>query len=431
MSFTRTALRALPDWPRRRFNTFSGTNRGPEWLAAGEALLRGDQPQDLIRRYEDDFAREVGCLRAFSFGAGRMALHALLAALELSPGDEVILPGFTCVVVPNAMLYRGVKPVFVDVDPITFNLDPDLVERALTPRTRALYMQHTFGVTCDVERLAALAARHGLPLIEDAAHSLGARHAGRPHGSLGVAGYFSTDRTKVINTHLGGMVTTSDARVAQRLAALQAETPFLPRRLTRRILFSFLAEFPLYSPELLWIGRPLASALRRLGLLFYWSDELMTELPAGYPYPCRLSPAQARIGSSQIADLPRNLAHRRRLAAWLEERIGWYAPARTPLEEQAWLRYSFLVADRAEFDRRVRSRFDIPFWFTSPIYGRDRDLERVGYRPGSCPVAERSARHVVNLPTHLRIPLDALRELWDREGGWIESQLLRPGAAPA
>ena len=426
MSLAAQALRAVPDWPRRRYSTFTGTNRGREWLAAAADLLRPDRAGEaLVRRYEEAFARETGCRHAFAFGAGRMALHTLVAALGLEPGDEVILPGFTCVVVPNALRYRGLVPVYVDVDPVCFNLDPDLVERAITPRSRAVYLQHTFGVTGAVDRLADIASRHGLLLLEDAAHSLGAQHNGRPHGSLGHAAFFSTDRTKVINTHLGGMVTTSDDGVAERLARLQAAIPALPRDYARRILLSFLSEFVLYAPDLLWLGRPVGGALRRLGVLFYWSDELLAELPAGYPYPSKLPAAQARLGASQLADLPRNLAHRRRLASWLEERIGWYRPARLAIADQAWLRYSFLVADRAEFERRVRWRFDIPFWFTSPIYGRDRDLERVGYQPGSCPVAEKAARHVVNLPTHSRIPLAALEELWGHEGSFIGSQVRR------
>jgi dTDP-4-amino-4,6-dideoxygalactose transaminase len=420
--------RAIPDWPRRRFNTFTGTNLRSEWLAACRALASGDYTDaGPIRAYEEAFARQTGCSEAFSFGAGRMALYALLEALELNPGDEVILPGFTCVVVPNAMIYRGIRPVYVDIDPVTFNLDPSLIERAITPRTRAIHVQHTFGVSCDVSRIKEVADRHGLLLIEDAAHSLGARHQDRAHGSWGQVALFSTDRTKVINTHLGGMVTTNDHGIAKRLRRFQAATPFVAPSIVRRILFSFLAESLFYSPDLLWLGRPVVSALRRLGVLFYWSDELMERLPEGYPYPSRLSSGQARLGASQLSDLPRNLAHRRRLAEWLEARIGWYRGALPgPLASQAWLRYSFLVQDRGEFDRRLRARFDVPFWFTSVVYGRDRDLHLVGYEPGSCPVAERAARHVVNLPTHLRIPLSSLESLWSKEGAWIESQVRRP-----
>jgi len=425
--------RAVPDWPRRRYNTFTGTNSWREWRTAwGDLIAPGRADPDAIRGFEAALARAAGCRQAFSFGAGRMGLYLLLQALDLKRGDEVILPGFTCVVVPNALAYLGVRPVFVDVDPVTFNMDPALVERAISPRTRAIYLQHSFGVSCRAEELKRLATRHGLRLIEDAAHSLGALHQGRPHGSWGDVSFFSTDRTKVINTHLGGAVATSDDALALRLAELQRQTPFPSATLVRRVLLSFLAEFFWYAPSRLWLGRPIVSVLRRLGLLFYWTDEPFVELPAGYPYPVRLSAAQARIGTSQLAGLPPNLAHRRRLAGWLEQRIGWYGAALPdPLEDQAWLRYSFLVEDRAEFDRRLRARFDVPFWFTSVLYGRERDLELLGYQPGSCPVAEKVARHIVNLPTHLRISPAALEELWSEHGVWIQGQVRRVAELPA
>lgn len=355
-----------------------------------------------------------------------MSLYAIVEALDLRAGDEVILPGFTCTVVPNAFVYRGVRPVYADITPVTFNVDPARVETLVTPRTRAICMQHTFGVSCDSSRLRDIAERHGLRLIEDAAHSFGASHAGSPHGSLGDAGFVSTDRTKVINTHLGGFATTNDDAVAAKLAQIRDRAVPLTGFDSRRIVFSFLAEFLLRHPNLFWLGRPALGALRRAGLLFYWTDEGMNRLPDGYPYPSRLGVAQARIGLSQLAAMDENLRHRRMLARWLEDRIGWNGDALPgPLEAQAWLRYSFLVRSREAFVERFGARIDLGIWFPSVLFGREVDTEAVGYRPGSCPVAESVARHIVNLPTHRRIPLAMLEALWGRHGDWLRSQLIR------
>ena len=157
--------RLVPDAPRLRYNAFTGSNTASEWWRALRDLpgdLRDEAPQ---RAYEAVFAARVGCAHAFSFAAGRMALYALLEALELQPGDEVVLPGFSCVVVANALRYRGLHPVFADIDPRTFNLDPERAAARLSPRTRALYLQHTFGISAEAERLRALADRHGLLVI--------------------------------------------------------------------------------------------------------------------------------------------------------------------------------------------------------------------------------------------------------------------------
>jgi dTDP-4-amino-4,6-dideoxygalactose transaminase len=244
--------------------------------------------------------------------------------MELGPGDEIVVPGFTCTVVPNAMIYRGIRPVYADVDPVTFNADPDCVERAITPRTRVIYLQHTFGVACDVERLRAIAARHGLRTIEDLAHSLGATVDGRPHGAFGDAAFFSTDRTTVVNTHLGGCAVTSDEAIAARLGEAQRRAVALGPLASRLMVWSFLADVACRDPALFWIGRPALGALRRAGASFTWSDEPWNALPEGYPYPSRMVPALARVGLSQLARLGENLAHRRAIAQWLEARIGWY-----------------------------------------------------------------------------------------------------------
>lgn len=426
----RSLWRAVPDAPRLRFHVACGTNTAAEARTALRALLARDLFEEApIAAFERAGARALGQEHGFAFGAGRMALHAALEALDLRSGDEVILPGYTCVVVPNAMLYRGLRPVYADVEPVTWNLDPARVEERIGPRTRAIYLQHTLGLSADVDAIVALARRHGLAVVEDCAHSLGATYRGRPHGSFGDVSFTSLDRSKVVSAHLGGLVATSNERLAARLAEIRARTPQLAARQVRAILFTFLAKFACYHPRWFWLGRPVMGALRRAGLLWWFRDENALEPPRGrpYPYPCRLSAPQARIGSSQLAGLPAALAHRRAVARWLEERLGFYATTRRlhgGFDEQCWLRYSFLVRDREEFERRLRRRFELATWFTSPVFGREGDLAVVGYVAGSCRVGEFAARHLVNLPTHPRIRLDLLERILGPHLDWIRTRML-------
>lgn len=419
-------LRFLPDKPGLRYTVFSATNSWREWFAMWPRLLSGRAPSDAVSLYEIEAARRTGCAHAISFGAGRMGLYQMLEALNLQAGDEIILPGFTCTVVPNAMVYRGIRPIYVDIEPTTFNIDPALVERAITPRTRAIFMQHTFGVSCDVPRLREIARTHGLLVIEDLAHSLGGAFGDTLHGACGNVGFFSSDRTKVINTHVGGCVVTSDADLALRLRALQQTAQRLTAWQSRKITFSFLSEFLLESPPLLWLGRPILGAMRRAGMLFYWTDEPMDRLPAGYPYPCQLPAPQAALGLWQLQSLDKNLRHRRAIARRLEDWIGWYGgDVPGGFDRQAWLRYSFLVKDRDEFVGRFGRNIDLGIWFLHPIFCREHHTEAVGYEPGQCPIAEMVARHIVNLPTHRRIPLALMDALRDRHGDWLRSQIMR------
>lgn len=413
--------------PGRRYNIFAGSSRWDEWRMVLEAYTGKGVTYDdvsITRAYEAAFASASGTRNAYSFGAGRMALYVILEVLGIDAGHEVIIPAFTCVVVPNALLYRGVRPVYVDIDPVTFNIDPAAAERAITGRTKAIYAQHTFGVVCEVDRLREIADRHGLCIIEDAAHALGATVDGRQAGSLGDVAFFSTDHSKMINTMLGGMVTTNRPELAARIEGIQARTPFLDENRVRGILRAFLAEQILFAPSALWIGQALQSFFRRLGLFFVFDDELDLVKPARYPYPCRLSSVQAQLGRSQLARLDRNLAHRRSLGDWLESRIAWYRGTRgANVGEQSWLRYSFLVRDQNEFVRRFGRHFDLGLWFTSIAQGRERDLEAIGYVPGTCPTAETATRHIVNIPTHEKVPLDVLERLWAKHGSWISDNL--------
>ncbi|MDE2040052.1 MAG: DegT/DnrJ/EryC1/StrS family aminotransferase [Elusimicrobia bacterium] len=386
-----------------RYNIFSGTNCGSECLEAVRSLSGSgpllDGPD--IAAYEAAFAQAAGTRYAFSLASGRMALYRLLEALDIGPGDEVILPAYTCVVVPNAILYRGAVPIYADIEPNGFNIDPAQAERRLTPRTKAIIAQHTYGRICDVDALNLLAGRRGIAVLEDCAHSLGACHNGKPSGSLSLAAYFSTDHSKVISTSTGGMITTSDEGLARRLRALQGETPFLKASRARAILATFVLEYVLMDPRLYRAGRLAHRLGGMLGLWAYFADELSLTRPTAYPYPARLSCAQARLGLSQLRRLEDNLAWRRRSAALYHRALTGSALADDP--GHAWLRYTWLVEDREAWVRLLRPLLDMGIWFTSVAEGRSRDLREIGYEPGSCPVAERAASHCVNLPTHPRV----------------------------
>lgn len=398
---------------RKRYNIFEGTNLWSEWRRAWLNWLKGHYIDEaIITTYEKQFAAVCDARYAFSFGAGRMAFYAILEALEIGEGDEVIIPAYTCVVVPNAILYRGAKPIYIDIRLDDFNIDTSLIEVAITSRTKALYAQHTFGYPCDVDRIKAIASKYRLPVIEDAAHALGMRYRGRIAGSLTEVSFFTTDHSKIINTHLGGMAVTNDDVLAAKLKGIQSRSPFPAKRIMRKQLQTFLAEHVLFQPSFLSVGRKIFSILYRLHLFFYFHDELTTLKPEGYP--CRMSSAQANIGISQLQHLEKNIAHRRKIANYLENRIGWYKNGKYR-DDAVWLRYSFLTRDRAALEKKLSAIFDLGIWFTSVVQGRDLELEKVGYCIGSCPNAEYASKHIFNFPTHPRIPFEMLCTMVDQQ----------------
>jgi dTDP-4-amino-4,6-dideoxygalactose transaminase len=174
-----------------------------------------------VGRFERMFAQFTGLEHALATTSCTTALHLILAALGIGPGDEVIVPSFTFVASANAVEYTGARPVLADIELATFNLDPQRLERLITPRTRAIMPVSLFGLAADLPAIKAVADRHGLFVIEDAACALGAMHQGRHTGGLATASAFSFHPRKAITTGEGGMVATNDPALAEQMAKMR------------------------------------------------------------------------------------------------------------------------------------------------------------------------------------------------------------------
>jgi len=168
-----------------------------------------------IHRFETMFAEKMGVRYGVACANGTVALHLALATLGLAPGDEVIIPTFTMIATANAVTYLGARPVLVDSEPVTWNMDVAQIEAKITPRTKAIIPVHTYGHPVDMDALNTIAHKHGLLVLEDAAEAHGAQYKGRPVGSLGDAASFSFYGNKIITTGEGGMVTTNREDVAR------------------------------------------------------------------------------------------------------------------------------------------------------------------------------------------------------------------------
>jgi len=199
----------------------------PEAQAARRAILSGWTTQGPeVQAFEEAFARTVGAPHACAVSSCTTALHLALLVVGVRPGDEVIVPSHSFIATANAVRYCGATPVFVDIEPHSWNLDPALVERAVTPRTRALLAVHQMGLPCDLRRLVAVARRFELPIVEDAACAAGSQilwngqwqPIGRPHGDIAC---FSFHPRKVISTGDGGMITTARDDWARQMRRLR------------------------------------------------------------------------------------------------------------------------------------------------------------------------------------------------------------------
>ena len=383
-----------------------GTTR---WSDCVEALRYLLTPAQLvqgakIKEYEDAFARTVGGKYAISFSSARVGLYGLLRALGVGEGAEVLLSVPTHIVVANAIRYTGARPVYVDCRLEDYNIDLGEAERRITPRSRVLLLQHTFGIPVDMDAALAFARRHNLVVIEDCVHALGARYDGRRMGTFGRGAIFSTEETKTISTVMGGMAVTNDPHLASVLQTVQASCSWPPMWLAAGYLMKFVVYYLLTEPH---VHRLAGLAYEIFGRRNPLGPTTLEERKGLRPrkYERRLSNGQAAVGLCQLSNLENSLGHRELIANAYRDRLsgcGLRLPQPPAKAEPSFVRYPVWVEDRPRVIRALAPHVMLGKWFTS-VLQESESPEVAGYEPGSCPRAEQAAQHLINLPTHPRV----------------------------
>ncbi len=320
-------------------------------------------PPALADSLEERITDFFGQGRCFLLAKGRVGLYAGLKALDLPQKSSVLMPGYTCMVVPSAVQFAGLTPVYVNIDPATYNIDPRKLEAVSAENVSALIVQHTYGIPCEMPPLAAWAAARGVPVIEDSCHAFGSKYAGRLCGGFGKFAFMSGQWNKPFSTGLGGILLVNDAELADRVAAIIDREAFTPGRLRNAILSAqILAHKLLVRPATAIAVMFLYRALNRLGLAIGSSsqEELAGKMPERYL--TKMAPCQVRRGLREMAAIEDNIQHRIALTAFYQRelpRLGF-----TPLASAAGgglplLRYPVRVANKKEvLSRRQSPRRD-------------------------------------------------------------------------
>lgn len=348
-----------------------------EGVLASGYLTQGPK----VAEFEGLIGGLVGTRHAFAMTSATTALHLSLVALGIGPGDEVIVPDFTFPATANVVVQQGARPVMTDVDLSTFTMSPDDLARRITSRTRAIMPVHAFGLAADMDPILSIASVHGIPVVEDAACAIGSTYHGRPVGALGTLGCFSFHPRKAITTGEGGMITTDDDDLADRIRLLRSH-----------------------------------GAVRK--------DGRFTFLAAGFNY--RLSDILAAVGVAQFRKLPSIIATKRALADRYRSLLDGVDGVTVPVEP-AWgghVYQSFVVLldDRISRDGVIERMKLAGIETTLGTYAMQAEpffQQEFGLRPGEMPNAYRAFRQSLTLPLYPGLSDDDLSRITTELGAAI------------
>lgn len=353
-------------------------------------------------------AASLDLRESFPFWKGRVAFYYILKALGVGEGDEVILPAFTCVVVPSAVVYLGATPVYVDIDAATFNMNAARLASKISPRTKIVVAQHTFGLPAPMAEIRAAIAKSGrtgeIRIVEDAAHAFGSAYDEQPVGTLGDAAFFSTQWSKPFTTGLGGIAVTQDAVVREKLRELHARAKQPSFGSATMLQLQYWAHAVAYRPQLFWLAQGMYRAATKIGLGVGSSsaDELEIQQPRDYSW--RASGFQSRLMDKKFAAAESAVSHRQEIARYYTEALqesGFSVPRVEASAAPVFLRMPVLIADKRQALADARKlRLEIGDWFVSPLHPNTSGWEKIGYTCGECPVSEKVCAHIINLPTH-------------------------------
>lgn len=365
---------------------------------------------------------------AIPFQSGRSALWAIIQSYQWPAGSQVIVPGFTCAAAVNPIIWSKLEPIFIDIDQ-NLNLDLNQVESNISNRTKAILVQHTFGLPVNMTKVRELADRNNLVVIEDCAHSLGGFFENQAVGSMGEAAFFSFGRDKIISAVFGGMAVTHNQDLASKIRhqekkGVQPNWRWVKQQLRHPLLVSRWVQ-PAYAQA--EIGRWILLFFQKTKIL----SKAMTRLEKkGQPItkgPSRMPNELAVLALNQFLKLDHYNHHRQKIAnLYRQELMGLNLKMTDDQPGRTYLKFPIILTDKKTADDllkylRTQKIYLYDGWKDSPIVPADVDLNALGYIKGSCPQAEKLSERIVNLPTHINISTEDAQRIIGQVNKFLNS----------
>ncbi len=367
-----------------------------------------------LSELEESFKKYLGVKHIFFFNSGRSALMAILNSLGLKEKDKVLLQAFTCNAAVNPIIWSGLEPVYVDCDEKDFNIDLEDLEKKIAlcqdknNLPKVLMVQHTFGLSVDIDKVLEVCKKNNLILIEDCAHSLGAKYKGKKVGTFGKAAFFSFSRDKIISSVYGGMVSTDDSLLAEKISKFHQDIEYpsnfwIFQQLLHPVLMNrlVLPSYKIFGKYLL----VLLQWVKFLSKAVHWKEK-QGKKPVYFPK--RMPSALAILALNQFEKIERFNTHRKKITDFYYNKMNlvdsFNLPKKSTDKEHVFLRFAVKHPKAHQIIKESwQKNILLGDWYDSVIAPHDTDLSKMKYQKNSCPKAESLVKETLNLPTHINV----------------------------
>lgn len=363
----------------------------------------------LEKEYKKQLAQylQCGAEQIFLYWKGRVALYAILKAMGVKPGDEVILQSYTCVVVANAILYLGATPVYVDIDEDTYNMNIDLLESKITNKTKVIICQNTYGLSSNLEIIMAIAKEHGIFTVEDCTHGFGGYYNGKPNGSYCDASFFSTQWSKPFTTGIGGFSVIHNEGLRDIISNMENDKIKPSKKESMNLRALYFARKYIINDFTYWPMVKLYRLLSKYNFVVGSSsgEEIRSpEIPVDYfkgISDCQMKKGLKALGSFENLQVLRK-ENSEVYTDFLENNNKNHID-RSYFDNHIFLRYPLLVKNRVSFkEAAIKEKIILGEWFDTPLYPVYDRMEDWKFDRADSPISQKICSSVVNLETDIK-----------------------------
>lgn len=343
-------------------------------------------------------------LTEFTFYRGRVALYAILKSLGIDNGDEIMVQAFTCIAVPEGIIAAGAKPVYIDIESGGFNMDPEDLERKISPKTKAIIIQHTYGIPADLDKIISIANKMNIPVIEDCCHTLFSKYKGKMVGTFGVGSFYSFEWGKPIVVGVGGSAVVNEPALKENIFKNYMDYKFPSFINQIRLQLQYFSHKILYRPTFFWPVRNIYHFLGSLGAAESNYNPVDADNVAK-DFSLRMAEALKKRLENKLKYIGKATSHSSWVTSEYKTKINspfLHHPMKYEDHETIFARYPLLVKNKSLLLKKARkANIELADWYNTPIHPlKNEELNTVNYELGSCPNAENRCNQIVTLPTN-------------------------------